>query len=207
MALMSVETLAPDVLLGLWKIDELRVEDFLTAKPQLHPVYEQQISLHKSIARQIEKLAIYSLLDEMTYSTSFSLIQYNEDGKPFYEGYKISISHTKGYAALILSKERAVSIDIEYFSRRVERIFSRFIRPDEQSHTLNEKLINWSAKETVYKYYSAQHLGFFAIRLLPYEVKKSGMVIVDNLKTEEHLTVYYRMTPDYVLTYTYKERE
>uniref|UniRef100_A0AB33IY01 4'-phosphopantetheinyl transferase superfamily protein n=1 Tax=Prevotella sp. GTC17253 TaxID=3236793 RepID=A0AB33IY01_9BACT len=201
MALIRVETLSEDVLLGLWKIDEVQAIDFLTMKPQLIPIYEALISKYKSLGRQLEQLAIYSLLDEMKESAALSIINHHENGKPFYEGYYISISHTRGYAALILSKEQEVSIDIEYVNNRVERISGRFIRPDEQSASLDEKLINWSIKETVYKYYSTQQLGFFDIRLLPYELKEEGIIIVKNMKSEEQLAVCYRMTPDYVLTY------
>lgn len=61
-------------------------------------------------------------------------IGYSSEGKPFLtdDSFFISISHTKGYVAVILNPKTPVGIDIEQYGKRVHKVFDRFIRPDEQ---------------------------------------------------------------------------
>ena len=83
-------------------------------------------------------------------------IGYSSEGKPFLtdDSFFISISHTKGYVAVILNPKTPVGIDIEQYGKRVHKVFDRFIRPDEQveayqGDTTWGGLLHWSAKETV----------------------------------------------------------
>ena len=79
--------------------------------------------------RQAENDGVHCVLTEMLGYEP--LVEHNEDGKPMIEGYHISISHTLGYVAVILSRDYEVGVDIEYVSDRVNRISSRFLRDDE----------------------------------------------------------------------------
>ncbi|MCR4957279.1 MAG: 4'-phosphopantetheinyl transferase superfamily protein [Prevotella sp.] len=110
----------------------------------------------------------------------------------------LSISHTHGYAALLLSDDCRVGVDIEYRSDRVERIASRFIRPDEKAETTDEKLLLWSAKEAVYKLFSEDRLGFFDMRALSIG---DGYLTMWVEKKRIAVSVCYEFTDDYVLTY------
>ena len=84
MPLLSVRNLAPDVRLGIWKIEET-VENFLSSSPQLIAVYRQEIAAYKSHTRQLEELAVYSLLWKMAGSPL--TITHNAVGKPFVNGW------------------------------------------------------------------------------------------------------------------------
>ena len=86
-------------------------------------------------------------------------IGYEDSGKPYLVdgSFYISISHTKGYVAVILSSEVPVGIDIEQYGKRIHKVIDRFIRPDEQVGSYQGDitwglLLHWSAKETVFKY-------------------------------------------------------
>ena len=197
MPLLSVRNLAPDVRLGIWKIEET-VENFLSQRPQLTVVYEQEVAACKSHARQLEKLAVYSLLWEMTESPL--TIMHNAVGKPFVNGWNISISHTKGYAAVILSPTVEVAIDIEYRSNRVSRIANRFMRDDEKASDVVAQLVNWCAKETLYKYYSIQNLQYSDMRVT-FEDHAMTHCFIENLKASTRHQVEINVTGDYVLTY------
>lgn len=197
MPLLSVRNLAPDVRLGIWKIEET-VENFLSQRPQLTVVYEQEVAAYKSHARQLEKLAVYSLLWEMTESPL--TIMHNAVGKPFVNGWNISISHTKGYAAVILSPTVEVAIDIEYRSNRVSRIANRFMRDDEKASDVVAQLVNWCAKETLYKYYSIQNLQYSDMRVT-FEDHAMTHCFIENLKASTRHQVEINVTGDYVLTY------
>ena len=102
--------------------------------------------------RQRERMAVKRLLEAMTGDVSLT-IGHEPSGKPYLtNGQAISISHTKGYATLLLADSGRVGIDIEMCSDRVERIASRFLRHDEQAVTTSEKLLIWLAKEALFKF-------------------------------------------------------
>ena len=61
------------------------------------------------------------------------MIGHAASGQPLLRGYHVGVTHTKGYAALMLSKSCDVACDIEHFSDRVERIKSKFLRKDEKA--------------------------------------------------------------------------
>lgn len=199
MPVVYIKEVAPDVKLGLWKIEETALE-FLSDSSDISKLFDVEISAYKSEVRRLEKLAVYSLLWKMTNSKV--IVSHNEDGKPIVDGYNISISHTCGYASVILSKLKNVAVDIEYYSDRVARIADKFIREDEIATDIASQLINWSVKETVYKYFSEQNLQYFDMKLIPFE-KFENTKRVLNLKTSSYIDVYYELNNEYVLTYTY----
>lgn len=192
MPLISIETIASGAQLGLWHIEE-SVDELLNRYPSL----SSEVSSYRSDARRLEKLAVYSLLFMMTGDTNLRIC-HNEAGKPFVNGWNISISHTKGFAAVILSKDKNVAIDIEHISPRVFKIANRFVRSDEDAPTLESLLLHWSAKETIYKYFSESDLHFFDMRI--HNIKENELW-VDNLKDNAEVMVTYRFSPDYVLTF------
>lgn len=181
-----------DVRLCIWHIIETAEE-----LPQPRNV---DLSNIRSIARKREILAVYALLSYMTGRDDL-LIEYDERGKPQIQGWYLGISHTKGWAALILSKRRCVAVDIEYKSDRVAKVVPRFMRPDEKTDNLLCQLVSWSAKETVYKLLSAENLQYYEMRLKPFEPLTKGRLEVENLKNEGSIVVDYELNEDYVLTY------
>ncbi len=74
------------------------------------------------------------------------------------EGYHISISHTLGYVAVILSRDYEVGVDIEYVSDRVNRISSRFLRDDEVFADLTEISLE-EATSGKYRMFQGMFLG------------------------------------------------
>ena len=196
MPLLEIRQLSPRTRLGLWRMDE--------------PM--------EGTPRQRERLAEQLLLDAMMDGDTSFTIGHEPSGKPFLTSYlsprtshlspqtshlasytsNLSISHTRGYVVLLLSDDSGVGVDIEYRSDRVERIASRFIRPDEQVETTDEKLLLWSAKEAVYKLFSEDRLAFYDMRVLSIG---EGVMQIENMKRNEVVAVSYEFTPDYVLTY------
>lgn len=129
------------------------------------------------------------------------VVHHLPSGKPVLEGWNISISHTKGWGAVALSKSEAVAVDIEYYSDRVRKVVPRFIRPDEMTDSLEAQLINWSAKETMYKLFSEEDLQYFEMRLQPFVPLAKGCVVVEDLKKPKLQSVAYEINTDYVLTW------
>lgn len=139
--------------IGVWEISEdvetlaQSVNEGLTAaKPYTE---------FKNEKRKKEWLAVRCLLKELEGESA--TIAYDGDKPYLAQSEKhISISHTKGYAAIATGR-RKVGIDIEYKSDRANKIRNAFM--DEQEADRCEKSGNsrdyatmiWSVKEAVYK--------------------------------------------------------
>jgi 4'-phosphopantetheinyl transferase EntD len=199
MALLSIRHLWDDVNLGIWAIEET-VEQLFEQYPHLKDLKVYLDEKYKNEGRKKEIPAVRALLYEMTHEESSKRISHEPSGKPLLKGYFISISHTKGYAAVIMSKTRNVAVDIEYVSDRVSKIVDKFIRSDEDSSTIEVQLKNWCAKETVYKYFSEEDLQYSEMRL---HDLSSSHALVDDLKIKKTIDVFFDTNSQYVLAYSY----
>jgi len=190
---MEIRPLSAHARMGIWRMDETP-DALLCAYPHLKAIP----TTYRNVVRQREFLSVRALLCEMTGDSRLT-ITHEANGRPIVEGYSVSISHTRGYAVLVLAdSDERVGVDVEQRSARVERISDRFISPEESAPTLEEKLLLWSAKETVYKLCWTDVLGFFDMQALA--VGPSSLVVL-NKKHGQELTVHYEFSDDYVLTW------
>ena len=209
MAVVNIREVYPGVSLGLWQMDE-SPEQLFDLYPHLLPYRSSLDDKYKNDGRKLEFLAIRALMYEMlrVNGASKGLLSHagdfthNGQGKPLFRGYHVSISHTKGYAALILSKKSEVAVDIEYMSDRVERIASKFLRKDERADSLDAKLVHWCAKETVFKLFSEENLLFEDMRVKPFDTMSDWACDVENLKSGKTARVDFELAMDFVLTYS-----
>lgn len=192
MPLVERRLLSPGVVLGLWRLDE--------SEADVKPLPGLDLSGIRGTARRLERWAAHLCLEALTQKKGL-IIEHDKAGKPLLEGYFISISHTHGWLAMVISQQSEVAVDIEYISERVSRVASHFLRPDEPFIHWPSQLVAWCAKETVYKYFSAEHLASKDIRVRPFEQKEQGEVVCDVLPLNASLRVGYECTPDYYLTY------
>ena len=169
--LIRTQRLSDDLLLGLWRL------------PADTP---------RGAKRQQERAAAHSLLAAMLGRPV--AILHAADGAPLVEGHQISISHTRGFLAILLSRSRRVGVDIEYRSDR--RIASRFLRPDESASSTDDLLTCWCVKEAVYKLRSASHLAYDQMRV------HLDTATADDLLAADSLSFGREITPDYVLVWT-----
>lgn len=175
--LISIEDIGDGVKLGLWS--------FVPDK-KLPP-------------RDMERLAVRSLLTSIFGHSDFEIGHF-PSGKPYVAGYNISISHTRGFVAVMLSDKYAVGVDIEYRSDRINRIASRFMRADEEADNTERRLVNWCAKEAVYKLFSEDNLAYHQMRVY---IGFDGDAVVENMKRKASVRVCYRVLPEYVLVYCF----
>lgn len=148
------ERLANGDRLLLWKMEESS-EELLFRFSDLREEYASTVSTFHSKKRVQEFLSVRLLLQiAMGHDVCVS---YDEKGKPSLpqEGVHVSISHTKDYAALYVSREREVGIDIEQMSDKIFRVKNKFLNEAERA-LIDESdqiqlLVCWSAKEAVYK--------------------------------------------------------
>jgi len=149
--------------LGVWYIVE--TEHFFIEKVPL----QREISHpHK----RLQHLAGRYLLKELFPDFPFELIKIADTRKPFLENeaYHFSISHCGDYAAVIVSKENRVGVDIELFNDKIEKIKDKFLSADEltilhelpnfQFSIFNFQLLAWCIKEAIYKWYGSGSVDF-----------------------------------------------
>lgn len=164
-----------DLLLGLWRIP-------------IPSAYGQKRGLEKQAERELLAAMLGREVE----------LRHNADGAPLIDGRHVSISHTRGFLAILLSERGRVGVDIEYRSDRIRKIASRFLRPDEQPATLDEMLVHWCAKEAVYKLRSAEHLAYEQMRIRPAQSQADDFVKGDAIPFSTEIT------PDYVLVWAYE---
>ncbi|NJO88919.1 MAG: hypothetical protein HC831_08150 [Chloroflexia bacterium] len=151
--------------LGLWELSEDE-EQLLNKFSAIAPREELlKAKRFKYQARKLEwiatRLLMYELLNRVVS------IDYDENGKPIINNGErsISISHTKGIVAVIVTNNMA-GIDIEMQSDRVLRIENKFISGTRKKIRLlkktkrNDLLTYWSGKETLYKIHGGKGLDF-----------------------------------------------
>lgn len=200
MPLFLNEEIFPDVRLGIWAISESS-DDFWALSPYVESSRSEFNALYKSEQRKCEVLAVSLLIKEIIGDNVQLLHQ--DNGKPYLSsGMNISISHTRGFAVIIVSYSKQVSVDIEYFSNRIERIRSKFMRDDENASSQVKLLMHWCAKETMYKLFPEDNLTFNKMQLLSVDGNDStGIITAKNIFRNRNVSVYYRTFCNCLLTY------
>jgi phosphopantetheinyl transferase len=116
----------------------------------------ESIRRFKSEKRRREWLATRALLQQTPYKDTE--IRYHDNGQPHTgdSGKQISISHTRGYAAIALS-ETPIGIDIETEERNALAVADAFMQPREKELLMacaapaSEALRLWTVKEAAFK--------------------------------------------------------
>ncbi len=202
MALLSINQVSSDIVLGLWKIEET-TPFFFKNYPFLEKSRDDLIGLYKSDKRLCEVLAVRTLIHEML-NTDVELSHDNTGCPHLSNGMNIGISHTKGFAAVIISKQHRVSVDIEQLSNRVSKITDKFLRPDETANTVIEQLLHWCTKETLYKLYPEDDLKFTEMRIEAIDRNDTeGVIKAMNILRNEVANVRYHVSENFVLTYSF----
>lgn len=193
---------------GIWKIDESSETLFsLLRNPE---EYLSQLELIRAEQRRREWLASRVLLQELMGVPA--RIAYHPNGAPYLPDspLHISISHTKGYAVVLLQKCPAAGIDIEYRSERVLNIRNRFMTTQEEmgidkEHETEHLLLHWCAKETLFKMIGQEEVDLLHhLHVCPFPYTEEGGFTVFETRTQES-TVYrldYLVTSDFVLTWS-----
>jgi phosphopantetheinyl transferase (holo-ACP synthase) len=157
--------LDPHTKLGLWRIEEPShaLRPFLVFSRS----EEEFMSRVTNEDRRTQWMASRVLLKRLLDTTSFVDIYVDQYGRPEMQNfdYRMSISHSRDYSAVILSDRYTVGVDVESMRHDLARLKNKFMRPDELAltppdHSLAYVLLHWSAKEVMYKIYYRRKLDF-----------------------------------------------
>ncbi|MFZ1528486.1 MAG: 4'-phosphopantetheinyl transferase superfamily protein [Ferruginibacter sp.] len=146
--------------LGVWHISEN--EDFFLNK----------VSLQNEVRhprKRLQHLAGRLLLKELYEDFPLELIRIADTRKPFLETeqYHFSISHCDDYAAVIVSTDNRVGVDIEVPHTKIERVTHKYLSAAEirllhahNSNRVQNLTLGWSIKEALFKWYGNGEVDF-----------------------------------------------
>lgn len=205
--LIRKEYIGDDVLLGIREMNSDKNLLVNLLPEGQREIIQEQISKLKSETRIIEWLNTRVLLYEMLGKEK--IISNHPSGRPFLidKSYKISISHTRGYVAILLSQSSPVGIDIETISERVLKVAEKFISESEYispTKSVIHQLLHWSAKETIFKLLKVGEVDFKEhLHILPFEPEKTGVFNAKEYKTnmQKEYKIHYEVLDDAVLTW------
>ena len=209
--------------IGIWKIEESwqEMSESLRINNNYSRVIEHYLNNIKSDKRKQEWLAVRLLLAYLAGTEAY--IDYLENGAPVLRNspYNISISHTTGFAAVILSNKEHPGIDIEYHSGRALKLCRKYLGAKElelfdslrsekpasfDNHSKQTKLatICWCAKETAYKALGLTEVDFINhLHILPFTFSCKGTFALQEKKSPNHeiFNINYQVTEDYIITW------
>jgi len=165
MPMVYQQNINPYTRLGVWHISE--PESFFINEV---PVQRNITHPHK----RLQHLAGRFLLKELFPNFPYELIRIADTRKPFLENeaYHFSISHCGDYAAVIVSSENRVGVDVELISSKVEKVKHKFLSAAEQGmlqvlqqgnpfdHYIKLLTLAWSIKESLFKWYGDGEMDF-----------------------------------------------
>ncbi|TLX76951.1 4'-phosphopantetheinyl transferase superfamily protein [Labilibacter sediminis] len=194
-------------IVAVWHITESL--DELSSLVELREKEIEKVQSYRLESKKLEFWAVRCLVKHVLGIDP--VIDYLESGRPVLttSDYKLSISHTKGYVAISLSKGKYVGIDIEYPSARVQKVYTRFISdresefiPEDQS--LEYYTVIWCLKETMYKMIDRKSIIFnhhFVCH--PFKLTSQGVLEAsycdDDMQEKLHFD--YIIEKDYYLVY------
>ena len=180
MALAYQKDIDPNTSFALWKIEERA--DELIAQLQLKEHERGYLDTLINGKRNLHWLSTRALLRTMLNTSSYIDCQVDEHGKPYLVNFPhfISLSHSFDYAAVMISKNKPVGIDIELIKDKIERIAHKFMNEDEltfidSGHRTEHLYISWCAKEAIYKLQGKKNVSFLDnIRLSAFDYRPQG---------------------------------
>jgi phosphopantetheinyl transferase len=192
---------------GIWKTDE-PIEELLTMLPN-REWYEEGLQRFAAVHRRLEWLSVRILL--YTLLGEDKEIAYYSTGKPYLSdhSYHISISHTRGYVAVILSRTAEVGIDIEQYGERAHRVAHKFMRDDEIPSMYSDSrtwslLLHWSAKEVMIKCLNTTEIILRKhLHVYPFQVQKQGILQTKEYRTDrqQDFSIHYLIRPEFVIAW------
>ena len=206
--------------MGIWEITE-PWQDMLKSF-QHNDDYYLDANRIQSDKRKQEWLAVRLLLKHL-YETE-AYIDYRDNGAPILQNsqYHISISHTMGYAAILLSENHNPGIDIEYRSERAWKLRKKYLGEKEFEmfallHESEQKTGNnalskhidlstlcWCAKETAFKALQQTEVDFIEhLHILPFTLSSRGVLLLKETKTSQQQTfnINYQIAENYIITW------
>ena len=191
---------------GLWRIDETWLE--LLGGLERRDAYRDFLENVRAEGRRTEWLAVRALLRVLLgYEPT---VNYRPEGYPEVDGWHVSFSHTRHYAAAICSRDTVVGIDIEWFRPRIVGLRDRFLDRDElaliggpNTDDVRRLTVCWSAKEAAFKMLRLGSSDWLqGVRIVAYEPASHQLIVHETLTPSTYtFKINFSLASDYVLTW------
>lgn len=204
-----------DSVVGIWHITET-FEELCRMLPNGECV-RTECGAFSSEKRKREYAAVRALL--FVLAGRQLTVDYFPSGRPFLrdERMNISISHTAGYAAVILSETHDVGLDIEAVNNRILKLKNHIVSEEEQADGLYELLLHWCGKEVAFKLLDREGIDFRKDMIVKdllcstseaSPVSCGSFLLCFHLKTDKRgcFRMTYETTPHFVLVYAVAAR-
>lgn len=165
---------------AIWKIEESA--DELYSQLQLKDHETDFLSTLNNGKRNLHWLSTRALLRSMLKTDLYIDCLVDGHGKPYLANFphRISLSHSYDYAAVMISEDKAVGIDIELIKDKIERVAKKFMTAAElsfidQTNKIEHLYVCWCAKEAIYKLHGKRNVSFLDnIQLKPFDFAVDG---------------------------------
>lgn len=200
-------------ILGIWEITE--TEQFFLDQLNFWPEEKEFLAQIKG-RKRVEWLAVRQLVHTLSERDIRGPILKDEHGKPFLKdsAFFISMSHTKGFAAVIAAPY-PVGVDIQERWASIIRLKNKFVGSSEVSIVENaedeiEALhILWGTKEGLYKAYGRRKIDFkMHLFVDPFEIKPSGGFTTAHIRLDnfqQKYDVHYELFRNIYFVYVRKK--
>lgn len=212
MALAYLRELDNNVRFAIWRIEESA--DELIGRLQLDAREQAVLGRLNKGKRTLHWLATRVLLRKMLDTPGFIDCPSDENGKPYLANFpqRISLTHSFDYAAVMMSNNGEVGIDLELVKPKILRITNKFMKVQELESVGSdhvEKLYAcWCAKEAVYKLQGNKGVSFKDnMTIQPFDFQDQGVLFLtlDAPHRQEQFKVYYEKFQEYMLGYVMED--
>lgn len=197
-------------ILAVWKIQE--TEEELIAGLQLKQHELEFLSSLNNGKRLLHWLSTRLLLRTMLNTDDYIDCRMDDHGKPYLVDidYEISLSHSYDYAAVMISRDKKVGVDIELMKDKIQLIKHKFLSVDELKQqnldtSMDGLYVSWCVKEAIYKWNGRKGLELKKDMFVKaFELKEAGDVdaVVSLPDRDQPLQASYFKTNDgYMLAY------
>lgn len=195
---------------AIWQIAESE-DELMAPLPNGQELLTEARARFKAVGRRLEWLAVRRLMYEVGIG---SPIAYHPSGRPCLvnDARHISISHTRGYAAVAIREDAPVGLDIEQLTQKVCRVQHKFLSHEEKLFLLLEKKnvealhLIWTAKEAMFKLVDREGIDFAAhFHVSPFTVADEGHFVAHETFTEDNHSFhfFYHIFPDFVMNLSF----
>jgi 4'-phosphopantetheinyl transferase len=209
MALVYLRELDEYTKFAIWKIEESA--ETLLSGLQLDTREKATLDSFGKGKRILHWMTTRVLLRYLLQTDEYIDCPSDENGKPYLVNfpYKISLTHSFDYAAVMLSSKGEVGIDLEIVKDKVARIQHKFLKPEELAFIQEENSIEqlyacWCAKEAVYKLQGNRGVSFLEnMTIRPFDYQAQGVLQLElTTPTYSHTyDVHFEKFGDYMLGY------
>jgi 4'-phosphopantetheinyl transferase len=209
MPLIKLEQIDQESAWGLWQINESSSHLFSLLKPSDEDL--KKINMINLDSKKAESMACRLTVKEILnqWGIEYFGLGSDENGKPslIKANFHVSLSHTKKYAAAIISKQSHVAIDLEMIQPKIMAVAPRILNENElkdAGEDLAKLCIYWCCKEVIYKSYSERKINFKkAICIQPFLLKDMGecrgeLKLLDDILS---FNIKYFLYDNYIIAY------